>query len=126
MKKYLNRVIDLYSTRSDRALHEVLRVGTLGAVLGMIVGAVATGALMAAGVGLFDTRAMAGALIMISNGMAVGALIGAIFGARNHRGHVAGLPMQALGQGQLVPLAVTTTGQRAGQPPETRQRGNTP
>lgn len=100
---------------SDDVLYEVLHVGVLGALVGMVVGAIATSVLMAVGIGLFDSNAMAGAVIMVSNGMAVGGLVGAIAGARNRRGHIADLLKGALAQGQFVLVAHTTTEQQTEQ-----------
>lgn len=100
---------------SDDVLYEVLHAGVLGALVGMVVGAIATGVLMAVGIGLFDSNAMAGAVIMVSNGLAVGGLVGAIAGARNRRGHIADLLKGALAQGQFVLVAHTTTEQQTEQ-----------
>lgn len=100
---------------SDDVLREMLRVGALGALLGAITGALVTGVLMAIGIGLFDTNAMPGALIMISNGIAVGGLVGAIAGARNRRGEVADFLKSALDQGKVVLVAHTTTERQTAQ-----------
>lgn len=97
---------------SDDVLREMLRDGAIGTAVGTVVGAVGTVALSIANISLFIASPVVGALSMLGWGASLGAVVGAVAGAQNHKGAVADLVNDALENDHVVLVAHTDNEQQ--------------
>jgi hypothetical protein len=97
---------------SDDVLREMLRDGAIGTAVGTVAGAVGTVALSIANISLFIASPVVGALSMLGWGASLGAVVGAVAGAQNHKGEVADLVKDALENGHVVLVAHTDNEQQ--------------
>lgn len=94
---------------SDDVLYEMIREGTIGGVIGMLVGFAGTLALVFAKASLFASAPLLGTAIMLGWGASIGVLVGALAGARNGKGEVADMIAMALASGHVVLVAHAVT-----------------
>lgn len=94
---------------SDDVLKEMLREGAIGTAVGTLAGAAGTAAMAVANISLFMASPVVGALSMLGWGASLGAIVGAVTGAKNSKGDVADLAKDALASGHLVLVAHTAT-----------------
>jgi hypothetical protein len=99
---------------SDDVLKEMLRDGAIGTALGTVVGAFGTVALSMANISLFIASPVVGALSMLGWGASLGAVVGAVAGAQNHKGAVADMVKDALESGHVVLVAHADDEQQTG------------
>jgi hypothetical protein len=94
---------------SDDVLKELLRDGTIGAIIGTVVGAVGMIAMWIANISLFIASPVIAAATMLGWGASVGGLVGAAVGAQRVRGDVSDQVKNGLARGQVVLMAHTDT-----------------
>lgn len=94
---------------SDDVLKEMLREGAIGTAVGTLAGAAGTVVMAVANISLFMASPVVGALSMLGWGASLGAIVGAVTGAKSSKGDVSDLVKDALASGHVVLVAHATT-----------------